>query len=126
MQAELDEANGMHIHPYLDDWLICGPTQERAERDTMALLGHVTRLGLTINHAKYFVIPSQRVLVIGLTLDSRQMLVSPTPQRVEAVLQQVEVQPCSQAIGYVDISDISHAIGPLLLAVIPFRPMASI
>jgi len=54
------------------------------------------------------------------------LLVSPTPRRVEAVLQQVKVQPCSQAIGYVDISDISGAIGPLLLAAIPFGPMASI
>ncbi|XP_037627453.1 uncharacterized protein LOC119489291 [Sebastes umbrosus] len=81
------QARGMLILPYLDDWLICALTREQAERDTASLLHHVTRLGLTVNHAKSCLIPSQRVVFIGLTLDSRHMLAFPTPRRVNAILQ---------------------------------------
>ncbi|XP_074483968.1 uncharacterized protein LOC141763298 [Sebastes fasciatus] len=81
------QARGMLILPYLDDWLICALTREQAERDTASLLHHMTRLGLTVNHAKSCLIPSQRVVFIGLTLDSRHMLAFPTPRRVNAILQ---------------------------------------
>ncbi|XP_074470437.1 uncharacterized protein LOC141754903 [Sebastes fasciatus] len=81
------QARGMLILPYLDDWLICALTREQAERDTASLLHHMTRLGLTVNHAKSCLIPSQRVVFIGLTLDSRHMLAFPTPRRVNTILQ---------------------------------------
>uniref|UniRef100_UPI0037E7B013 uncharacterized protein n=1 Tax=Semicossyphus pulcher TaxID=241346 RepID=UPI0037E7B013 len=89
MQAALApmQATGVQILPYLDDWLICAPTRERAEQDTTALLCHVTRLGLTVNHAKSCLVPSQRIVFIRITLDSCQMLAYPTPRRVEAIQQ---------------------------------------
>ena len=81
------QATGMQIFPYLDDWLICARTRERAEQDTTALLGHVERLGLTVNYGKSCLIPSQQVLFLGITLDSVQMLAFPSQRRVEAILQ---------------------------------------
>ena len=78
---------GMQILPYLDDWLICTPTRERAEQDTTALLGLVERLSLTVNYGKSCLIPSHQVLFLGITLDSVQMLAFLSPRRVEAILQ---------------------------------------
>eukprot|EP00064_Thunnus_orientalis_P008231 superscaffoldBa00000965_g8254 len=55
--------------------------REQAEQDTAVLLRHMTQLGLTIYYAKSCLIPNQRVVFIGLTLDSHQMLAFPTPRR---------------------------------------------
>ncbi len=59
----------------------------RNEQGETALLCHVIPLGLAINHAKSCLIPSQRVMFIGITLDSSKMLAFTTPRRVEAILQ---------------------------------------
>lgn len=80
------QARGITILPYLDDWLIVAPTRERAVRDTAILLSHVTRLGLTVNYTKSSLTPSQRVVFLGVTLDSQSMRASLSPQRVEAIL----------------------------------------
>ena len=74
------QARGMQILPYLDDWLVCAPTREQVEQDTATLIHHVTRLGLTVNYKKSCLVPSQSVVFIGLVLDSRLMLASPTPR----------------------------------------------
>lgn len=39
-------ARGLRIIPYLDDWLVCAPTQERVHNDTSILLDQLSRLGL--------------------------------------------------------------------------------
>ena len=41
------QAQGMKILPYLDDWLICAPSQSQVALDTTRLLSHVARLNLT-------------------------------------------------------------------------------
>lgn len=81
------QATGMHIFPYLDDWLVCASTQRQVHRDTSALIHHVSQLGLTVNYAKSCLVPSQLTTFIGLTLDSKCMLASLTRRRVEAILQ---------------------------------------
>ena len=81
------QARGMQLLPYLDDWLVCAPTEEQVAQDTATLLRHVTLLGITVNFPKSCLLPSQRAAFIGLTLDSRQMRASPIPRRVEAILQ---------------------------------------
>ena len=61
---------GIHILNYLDDWLICSPTEHQAQLDTMAVLSHLENLGLALNREKSCLIPSQRVEYLGLVLDS--------------------------------------------------------
>lgn len=39
---------GLWILPYLDNWLVCAPTEELAH-DSNMLLSHVWRLGLVVN-----------------------------------------------------------------------------
>lgn len=80
------QSRGMRILPYLDDWLICSATREQAIYNTTTLLAHVTQLGLTVNFAKSSLIPSQRVVFIGVVLDSVMMRASPSPQRVDDIL----------------------------------------
>lgn len=60
------QARGMQIHSYLNDRLICAPAQEQAICNTTAILAHLTQLGLTMNFAKSFLVPSQRIMFIGL------------------------------------------------------------
>ncbi|XP_056316727.1 LOW QUALITY PROTEIN: uncharacterized protein LOC130231264 [Danio aesculapii] len=61
---------GLRISAYLDDYLICARTRERAERDAETLSSHLTRLGFRINNAKSQLIPSQEIEYLGLRLDS--------------------------------------------------------
>ena len=46
------QKQGMKVLPYLDDWLICAPSQSQAARDTARLLLHAARLGRTVNFVK--------------------------------------------------------------------------
>ena len=80
------QARGIQVLPYLDDWLVCSPTKLQVEQDTASLIDHITRLGITVNHKKSCLVPGQTVKFLGLVLDSRRMLASPTPQRVESIL----------------------------------------
>lgn len=83
------QARGIRILPYLDDWLVCAPTQEQAHSDTSLLLRHVLQLGLTVNYAKSSLIPSQQVTFIGIVLNSLTMSATPSPQRVDDVVRLV-------------------------------------
>lgn len=59
----------MQILLYLYDWL-CALTQEQAIYNTMAFLAHVTQLRVTVNFVKSSLVFSQRVVFIGVALDS--------------------------------------------------------
>ncbi|KAK7889130.1 hypothetical protein WMY93_024690 [Mugilogobius chulae] len=45
-------ATGIRIFSYIDDYLICSDSRERAVRDTLTVLNHLTALGFRINRAK--------------------------------------------------------------------------
>lgn len=81
------QASGMKILPYLDDWLLCSPTQMSATRNTCQLLSHVSRLGLRVNLAKSSLTPSQTTTFLGVALDSVSMTARPSVHRVEDILE---------------------------------------
>ncbi|XP_072219103.1 uncharacterized protein [Leuresthes tenuis] len=81
------QARGLTILPYLDDWLIVSPTAEQAVRDTAWLLGHVNRLGITVNYSKSRLTPSQKVNYLDMTLDSLSMRAFLSQKRVENIMQ---------------------------------------
>ncbi|XP_073725558.1 kinesin-like protein KIF6 isoform X3 [Misgurnus anguillicaudatus] len=61
---------GLRIYAYLDDYLICAHSRERAERDTEMLTSHLMNLGFRINYAKSQLIPSREIKYLGLRIDS--------------------------------------------------------
>ncbi|XP_014834349.1 PREDICTED: uncharacterized protein LOC106912030, partial [Poecilia mexicana] len=81
------QAKGLKILPYLDDWLICAPTEAQAAADTHTLLHHIDLLGLRVNWQKSNLVPSQQVTFLGVTMDSLTMTARPSPQRVEGILE---------------------------------------
>ncbi|XP_035991606.1 uncharacterized protein LOC118562836 [Fundulus heteroclitus] len=78
-------ASGVRILPYLDDWLLCAPTQVAASRDTSRLLLQVSRLGLKVNLAKSCLVPSQTTTFLGMHLDSTTMKARPSVHRVDDI-----------------------------------------
>ena len=74
---------GVRIASYLDDWLICAPSERQVRRDTEVVLAHLRRLGL--NREKSCLIPSRTVTYLGLVLDSNVMRASLTPKRLSVL-----------------------------------------
>ena len=83
------QAGGMRILPYLDDWLLCASSRERALDITSTLLEHVAQLGLTVNFKKSSLVPRQDVVFIGVAMDSVSMRARPSPRRVDDILELV-------------------------------------
>ncbi|XP_037830295.1 uncharacterized protein LOC119616813 [Kryptolebias marmoratus] len=83
------QARGLKILPYLDDWLICAPTEAQAAADTQTLLHHIDLLGLRVNWQKSNLAPSQVVTFLGIMLDSLTITACPSPQRVEGILKKL-------------------------------------
>ncbi|XP_075325299.1 uncharacterized protein LOC142383412 [Odontesthes bonariensis] len=80
------QSRGMKILPYLDDWLVCAPSQSQVALDTTCLLSHVARLGLRVNSTKSGLVPSQSTVFLGVTLDAVTMMACPSPRRVSDIL----------------------------------------
>ncbi len=55
------QQEGMLILPYLDDWLLCARSYQRAVNNTQRLLFHVATLGLRVNFQKRCLTPSHSV-----------------------------------------------------------------
>ncbi|KAK7907218.1 hypothetical protein WMY93_015830 [Mugilogobius chulae] len=74
-------ATGIRIFSYIDDYLICSDSRERAVRDTLTVLNHLTALGFRINRAKSRLEPTQHTEYLGLSLDSISHRVTLTTER---------------------------------------------
>ena len=81
---------GIRILFYLDDWLILAGSLEDALRAKNLILSLSCKLGLILNLEKSMLVPSQTVTYLGMIIDSRSMLVSPTPKRVANLISLVQ------------------------------------
>ncbi|XP_037536617.1 uncharacterized protein LOC119413633 [Nematolebias whitei] len=95
------QACGVKILPYLDDWLLCAPSQACAFHDTNRLLAHMSQLGLNVNLEKSCLIPSQTTTFLGVVLDSSSMRARPSAQRVAGILQLVNRFRLGKQLPYV-------------------------
>lgn len=74
---------------YLDDFLLCAPSREEAERDTWRLVVRLHSLGFSIDHTKSVLSPTQNIEYLGLKINSVSFRVfcgeiSPTPGFIAA------------------------------------------
>jgi ribonuclease HI len=80
-------SKGIRIHSYLDDWLIPATSYNGNLRNTKFLLQVARRLGFHFNMAKSDLIPKQEFVFLGMLINTRTLLVSPSLARTQRLLQ---------------------------------------
>ncbi len=73
---------GIGVLNYLDDWLILAHSRELVSRQRDIVLGHIHSLGLRMNAKKSVLLPSLRIVFLGVRLDSVQMQARLAPARI--------------------------------------------
>ncbi|XP_078243361.1 uncharacterized protein LOC144587247 [Pogona vitticeps] len=73
---------GIQVFPYINDWLIVSTSKHQALEDTQYVLQTLQSLGLTVNHEKSKLNPSQVVDYIGARLDSVHARMFMPPERI--------------------------------------------
>lgn len=121
------QSQGVKVLPYLDDWLICAPSQSQVVRDTASLLSHVTRLGLRVNFTKSCLVPSQSTLFLGMTLNSVTMKACPSPQRVDDILHHLLLFRGGRCLRYLEflrlLGKLTAAASVVPLGLLSLRPL---
>ncbi|XP_067313977.1 uncharacterized protein [Pseudorasbora parva] len=74
--------SGLQILTYIDDWLIIADSREKVLWDTSRVLAHITSLGFRVNVNKSKFTPSQRVIFLGMELDSVSMRARLSQERI--------------------------------------------
>ena len=77
---------GIRLRRYLDDWLIQSSSLEAFLHDLRVVLGLCMELGIVVNPEKSNFVPSQKVLYLGIVLDSRTLVASPSLDRIARLL----------------------------------------
>ena len=62
--------SGIHIYPYLDDCLIVGKSQEQLIQALILTIQVLQRVGFLINYKKSHLTPSQKLMFLGMQLDT--------------------------------------------------------
>ena len=121
------QSRGMKILPYLDDWLICAPSQSQVALDTTLLLSHVARLGLRVNLTKSCLVPSQSIVFLGVSLDAVAMKACPSPQRVDGILRLLLLFREGRLLRYVEflslLGKLTAAATVVPLGLLSLRPL---
>ena len=73
---------GIRMRRYLDDWLVQASSREALLRDLRVVLSLCRELGIVINPEKSNFSPSQVVRYLGVVIDARTFMASPSPDRV--------------------------------------------
>ena len=74
------------LHRYLDDWLIQASSREQVLLALDTVLQLCLSLGIVVNWEKSQLIPTQRMVYLGVLLDSISFRASPAVNRVEKLL----------------------------------------
>ncbi|XP_075325338.1 uncharacterized protein LOC142383616 [Odontesthes bonariensis] len=121
------QSRGMKILPYLDDWLVCAPSQSQVALDTTCLLSHVARLGLRVNFTKSGLVPSQSTVFLGVTLDAVTMMACPSPRRVNDILRHLLPFREGRRFHYVEflrvLGKLTAAAAVVPLGLLSLRPL---
>lgn len=74
---------GVRIYQYLDDGLICSQSEETLLQHLELVLTHLKHLGFIVNVKKSVLTPAQSVLFLGMELNSRDMRVRLSSERMK-------------------------------------------
>ena len=77
---------GIRISRYLDDWLVQAPSRALVLQALDTVLQLCQDLGNVVNREKSHLVPSQRVVYLGVILDSLSFRASPSQPRIEKLL----------------------------------------
>ena len=79
-------AQGIHLHRYLDDWLIRAPTPQLATAHTTVVLNLFHSLGLLVRREKSDLTPRQDFVFLGVHFDTLSATVAPTEDKVTGLI----------------------------------------
>ena len=82
---------GIHIHAFLDDWLIVNKDRRNLMQDVEYTLTTLKKLGFLVNHKKSMLSPSQIVEYLGATFHFNQGFVTITEDRWTKIQEHVTV-----------------------------------
>ena len=77
---------GIRMRRYLDDWLVQASHREGLLRDLEVVLSLCRELGIVVNPEKSNFSPSQVVQYLGVVIDARTFMASPSPDHVSRLL----------------------------------------
>ena len=78
---------GFVLFPYIDDSFIIADTKQKCDRAARTLSSIFIRCGFTLNLEKSFLEPSTKIIFLGFWLDSKNMQVSLTQDKMEKFLE---------------------------------------
>ena len=76
---------GLHVHAYLDDWLLLGRSEREASEVTAYVITLLENLGWIINREKSSPVPTQQITYLGAILDFTTGRAFPTQVRLLAL-----------------------------------------
>ena len=88
---------GIRMRRYLDDWLVQASSREDLLRDLGVVLSLCRELGIVVNPEKSNFSPSQVVQYLGVIIDARTFMASPSPDRVSRLRSTAGEFLCSAA-----------------------------
>ena len=109
---------GIRIRRYLDDWLIQAPSRLLVLQALDTVLQLCQELGIVVNWEKSNLIPSQRVVYLGVIIDYLAFRASPSLPRVEKLFSIVEeflscdAQPASSWLALLGVLSSLTPLGP--------------
>ena len=77
---------GVRLRRYLDNWLIQASSREQVLLALETVLQLCRALGIVVNWEKSQLVPTQRMVYLGVLLDSISFRASPALKRVEKLL----------------------------------------
>ena len=87
------QTGGIHVYPYLDDWLVKAKSQEKCHKHVKTVMDTLHRLGFSNNHKKSSPYPEQVPI-----LNSKTGNAYPVQKRTEAIEKQVLLYQKDQSL----------------------------
>ena len=109
---------GVRLRVYLDDWLILAQTQARCMEHRDQVMNAAISLGFCINLIKSELNPSQTFTYLGMSFDTRTMLVYPKRKRIDTLLSTIarlRRQSHASARQLASLLGMMESLAPLLL-----------
>lgn len=100
---------------YIDDSYLQGDSITECQQNVLCITSLFTKLGFYVHPSKSVFNPTQKLVVLGFIIDSVNMIVSPTPEKIQKT-----VKACEQLLRKKKprIIDLARVIG-LIISLFP-------